>query len=171
MGMDLTGKNAASEVGEYFRRNAWGWRPLATMCCEMFPEITSGCTRWQTNDGDGLDSEASVRLADALDAAVASGRVREYVNDRDATLAVLPRLPCQYCNATGVRDDDVGRRHGMTSARITEEGHPRYGQLGTCNACHGHGTVEDNRTWYKLDEDDAREFAAFLRDSGGFEIH
>lgn len=53
---------------------------------------------------------------------------------------------------------------------LVEKDHPRAGQTGWCNACNGVGS---KRAWdsnYPFSVDNVREFAAFLIDSGGFEI-
>lgn len=73
MGMDVYGKEPISKVGEYFRRNAWGWRPLATLCCTLCPKETESCRYWQSNDGDGLDAIGARALADALQDKVNQG--------------------------------------------------------------------------------------------------
>ena len=52
MGMDVYGKAPTAEVGEYFRRNVWGWRPLWDMCLDLFPELTEKVEYGHSNDGD-----------------------------------------------------------------------------------------------------------------------
>lgn len=115
MGMDVYGRKPTAPEGEYFRRNVWGWRPLADMVTTLFPELTDKCRYWQSNDGDGLDARGSQRLADAIDKALADGTIHSWVTIRDAEI-----------------------------------------KAGASN--------------YGVDADDAKEFAAFLRASGGFEI-
>ncbi len=166
MGMDVYGHS-----GNYFRRNIWGWHPLADFVEKTFPELARGCPRWHTNDGDGLDGEDARALADAMDAAVASGEAARYVEARDAKLAKLPDETCQRCNGTGVRRDDIGKRDGMDRRVIDGEGHPRRGQRGGCDSCNGVGHKRPSDTWFSLRVDDVREFAAFLRGSDGFRIH
>jgi hypothetical protein len=39
MGMDVYGKDAVSEKGEYFRNNVWYWRPLWNYCIEVAPDL------------------------------------------------------------------------------------------------------------------------------------
>lgn len=150
MGMDVFGKNKDSEVGSYFRRNVWGWRPLAEMVTEMFPDLTAGCKYWQSNDGDGLDAAGSVALAKAINEAIADGRIAKYVRERDARLKALSKVECKICGGTG--------------RRLWPDG------VKECNACHGDKVVEPYDKWYSLDENDAKEFAAFLAECGGFEI-
>lgn len=170
MGMDVHGKAPSAPVGEYFRRNVWGWRPLAAMLTEMFPALTAGCTSWYSNDSDGLDSAQSIALADAVDAAIKDGRIKSYVDSRDKALAKLRDEPCKFCNGSGRRSDQVAKHMGMTTKIIDKPGHPRFGQKGWCNGCEGIGHIRPSETWYHLDEADAHEFSAFIRASGGFEI-
>ena len=92
MGTDIYGKNPTSAVGEHFHRSKWGWDPLWVMCDDLFPELA---TRIEVgyahlNDGYGLNAVDSEALADALNEAVADGRVAAWVAERDETLASLP---------------------------------------------------------------------------------
>jgi len=165
VGMDCYSKN-----GGYFRRTVWRWHPMAQMLTEKFPERTAGCTAWHTNDGDGLDAEQSLLLAEAIDAALLSGEVDQYVKERDARIAALPNETCRLCKGSGVRKDKIGREMGQTKRIIAEADHPRHGQVGWCNGCNGVGHIRPPETWYHFDADDLKEFSAFIRDGGGFEI-
>ena len=165
MGMDVFGK-----TGNYFRRNVWGWHPLAGYIRDNFPEIAADCQYWHSNDGDGLDADGALALADAIDAAVADGGAARYIAERDAGLAALPNETCRQCSGSGVRTDSVGVSMKQPERRITADGHPRQGQVGWCNGCDGRGFNRPSETHYSIDIDDLREFSAFLRESGGFEI-
>lgn len=167
MGMDVYGKNAKNETGEYFRRSVWGWRPLAEYITEVHPDIAAGCRYWQTNDGDGLDAGQALRLAVLLDEDLRTGRAVAYVDQRDAHLKDLGRPTCPHCGGTGVRNDGVGVAMGMT----TKVNPHKPGVIGWCNGCDGQGTQDHPDTHYLLEVDDIKEFAAFVRNSGGFEIH
>ena len=61
MGMDIYGNN----TGTYFRRNVWGWRPLAELVCKLEPELTSACAHWYDNNGDGLNRSSPDQKANA----------------------------------------------------------------------------------------------------------
>lgn len=179
MGMDVYGKAPTASEGEYFRRNAWGWRSLANLVCEIAPDIAAACKYWQSNDGDGLDAAASALLADALEVALADGSAARWIAAHDARAAAAPNRPCIHCGATGVRSDDIGKRmkqpervcEATTNLGAGPVPHPRAGQQGWCNGCDGRGWQEAWEKSYHVDADDVREFSAFLRASGGFEIH
>jgi hypothetical protein len=113
MGMDVYGNKPSSKVGEYFRRNVWGWRPLADYALEVAPNVAGKCQYWHSNDGRGLGKTDSLALAKELRAALADGRAAKYVADRDVQIAAIPREPCQYCGGTGVRSDEVGKSNGF----------------------------------------------------------
>lgn len=170
MGMDVFGKDPTDEVGKYFRRNVWGWRPLADFIIENSPIIAAKCEHWHSNDGDGLDADDARRLADHLDQMVADGTAEVYVTQRDADLAALSMERCELCEGTGIRRDRVGIEHGQIERLIETPGHKRQGQRGWCNACDDTGEREPWARSYFLEIDDIREFAAFARASGGFEI-
>jgi len=147
MGMDVIGMNPQDPAGEYFRRNVWGWRPIAayveTMCQSVIPD---GCSvqDWHYNVGYGLPVRAAVCLADLIDAQIQTGEAAEYIAQRDAELAALPDEPCE-CLANWV-------------------------QNGRCRRCDGRCTVRPMETWYVLELEDLRAFARFARASGGFEV-
>ena len=170
MGMDLSGKNAKNDAGVYFRRNVWGWHPLAKLVCKLAPDITRHCKRWHTNDGDGLNATNAKRLAAALDVALASGKVAMLVALRVARLKRSPDVTCTWCDGTGVRSDEIGRVHGLDQRTIDDVQHPRHGQTGWCNACDGRGSDRPTESHYRVSEADIRAFADFVKNSGGFRI-
>lgn len=175
MGMDVYGKNPTSETGGYFRRNVWGWRPLADLILGLCPEEAADCKYWHSNDGDGLDAAGSVKLADELQRLVDSGDVAAWCQFRAASLAGLPDERCDLCGGTGVRTDGVGQQMRQPERVIGPEwnhkpDHPRFGEKGWCNGCDGRGRNRPLACSYHVDPDDVAEFIAFLRDCGGFEI-
>lgn len=158
MGMDVYGKNPVSEAGEYFRRNVWGWHPLWEYVENMHPYIASKVEYGHSNDGDGLGADEASLLGEQLLQDVATGRAAAYVGQRDAELAAMPMEPCEWCDSTGVRSDEVGVRLGMVERQ-------------TCNGCGGKGEREPYARSYFLRVEDLVEFADFLRECGGFEIY
>ena len=176
MGMDVYGKNPISEEGQYFRRNVWHWRRLAELVVVLEPELASKNKYWQSNDGGGLNSADSKKMADRLDKHVADGTVKKLIDDWDKMLAALPRVRCALCNGTGIRTDEIGEKSRMED-KIVEVGpddedqdNPRKGLKGWCNGCNGYGSRKDDRTMYSVEVDDVTEFAKFMRASGGFQI-
>lgn len=157
MGMDVYGKNPVSETGEYFRRNVWGWHPLWSYVEDVYPEIASEVEYAHTNDGDGLDEAMCEILAVKLEEDIKSGYAQEYIDKRNAHLDSLPLLDCEYCRGSGIRKDKVGIELGMLERK-------------TCNGCNGEGKKKQFDTWYHLELNDIKEFAAFLKDCGGFQI-
>ena len=170
MGMDVTGANPKTDAGVYFRRNIWGWHPLAELVCKLAPDIARHCSGWHTNDGDGLNATNAKRLAAVLEAALASGKVAMLVALRVARFRRLPDEPCPWCDSTGVRGDEVGQEHGLDQRTIDDVGHPRHGQTGWCNGCDGRGSNRPRETFYRVHDADVREFADFVKNSGGFWI-
>jgi len=170
MGMDVFGLEPTSEEGKYFRRNVWGWRPLAQLCLALAPQECKPCTHWGSNDGDGLNGKQAKRLALKLQCFLENGTVATYIAERNAWVAALPRETCKICQGTGIRDDALGRRSGDDKRKIDDPAHPRYGQTGWCNGCDGRGDEPAWDSHYSVTEDCVKEFAAFLMASGGFEI-
>ncbi len=156
MGMDVYGNAPTSETGKYFRNNVWWWRPLADICQALAPQICEACEHWQSNDGDGLDADGAAALAAVLEARLADGTVKRLLTERDTMIAEMADVTCDLCNGKGVRSDELAVANGWDKK--------------PCNACDGKGAVRPWETHYPQDEDNVREFAAFLKDCGGFEI-
>lgn len=171
MGMDVYGKRPASEVGEYFRRNVWGWHPLWNYVEDNYPEIAELVEHAHSNDGDGLNAKKSMELAQLLESDLKTGKAIEYVESRNKRLSELPMEDCKYCDATGIRSDSVGVQWGLPDRELSEEKKIVLGRdKGTCNGCDGVGQTSQWETNYYLDVDDIKEFADFLQACGGFEI-
>jgi hypothetical protein len=171
MGMDVYGNEPTSEVGEYFRRNVWGWHPLWEYVENIHPEIAELVEHGHSNDGDGLNASDSVRLAKLLQEDLGSGTASEYIAERGKMLADLPKEECRQCHGTGIRTDEAGVAQGMSERELSPEIAILTGRTkGWCNGCHGEGFNEPFATNYYLEEEDIREFADFLLESGGFKI-
>lgn len=155
MGMDVYGKAATSEAGEYFRRNVWGWRPLWTYIEEQHGDLARSVEYGYSNDGDGLEAEDSIELARRLRDDLLDGTTEEYVLARNLLLSAMPDIPCEICDGSGQRPD------GLHDVEWKQAG---------CNGCGGTGTTRPWDTWYDLEVDDIREFADFLESCGGFAI-
>jgi hypothetical protein len=82
MGMDVYGKKPDSEVGEYFRRNIWGWHPLWDYCTSV-ALVARTVKAGHYNDGDGLDKEDALVLASVLRAELESGRTKTTLSNRE----------------------------------------------------------------------------------------
>ena len=171
MGMDVYGKKPSSRTGEYFRRNVWGWRPLWDYVENQHPEIAELVQYPQSNDGDGLGARDSKKLAKLLMADYESGKVEEYVVERNRKLAEIPMDECDICDSTGIRTDEVGIENKMPEKELDPDVSIILGrEKGWCNACQGLGKREPIQTWYYLDSEDVKQFAEFLAECGGFEI-
>lgn len=173
MGMDVYGQNPKTEEGEYFRANVWGWHPLWDYCMQVHPHLVGDSPEHgHYNDGYGLDAVSASRLGFALEQDVADGRAHAYVNARNRELASLDRPDCKYCDATGIRTDEVGVDMGMPDRELDELMAALTGRThGWCNACCGEGKTDHPATNYSLEVSDIDEFAVFLINSGGFGIH
>lgn len=164
VGMEVVGAAPTGEQGRLFVNNVYRWRPLAEFLQSEFPDLTAECADWDTNAGDGLDSEAATRLGEAVEGALAAGRVAAYQARREERLAGLAAPECAFCEGRGYRTDPLGFHHGLDKPRDPVTG------KGGCNACHGAKTVEPPEREYCFVEGNVAGFAVFLRASGGFRI-
>lgn len=149
MGMDVYGKNATSEKGQYFRNNVWWWRPLWNYCLSV-SYVAQQVEGGHYNNGDGLDADDAKMLAETLFAEINAGRTLQYEQEYTAFLKALPDEECDLCKGSGFRTDAI----------VT----------GECNGCQGKGQRRPWDTHYPFSVENVREFAEFLQDSGGFEI-
>jgi hypothetical protein len=83
MGFDIYGRHPTGKDGEYFRRSVWEWHPLADYACSVAPDITTKCTSWHDNSGDGLNARQAAALSRRLDDEVRSGRTGLYLRAHD----------------------------------------------------------------------------------------
>src|SRR5262249_18549509 len=133
MGMGVIGKNPTSEAGNYFGSNPGWWYPLVDYVREVAPEITSKCTCWKTNDGDGLSEGDSRIVADILQNEIDSGRTETYAQLLRSKLEMIPDEPCDICNGIGVRDTSPDRATDNPSKDVI-----------ICYLCDGNGSI---RPW------------------------
>ena len=172
MGMDVMGLEPTSEKGEYFRRNVWGWHPLWELCQNLVPDVCGDMDNCHYNDGDGLDEISAIDLRDALVCLVEDGTVKAYINERNEHLASLPLEDYEFCQTTGIRNDEVGKQFRMDTFELSEEQAILLGRThGFCNACHGEGKKASFATNYGVDEQDVADWIAFLSDCGGFAVY
>ena len=155
MGMDVFGKSPTSERGKYFRNNVWWWHPLWDYCERLAPDIIPSDNLGHSNDGWGLSNRAALKLADRLATALASGATEQYAQCYVAYLESLPDEPCTVCGATGKRAAPPAIGPGTQP----------------CNCCNGSGHTPSFEKPYPFSVENVREFEAFLRECGGFNIH
>lgn len=167
MGMDVIGRK---NPDAYFRNNVWWWRPLWDYCNTVAPHLC-GKVNGHFNDGDGLDEEDALELAEILKGEIYSDATAKYEARYNARLAALPRHECNLCNGTGIRTDGVGVDMGMPKKELPVEVQILVGRThGWCNSCNGEGTTEDWETSYPFSSDNVLEFIDFLDECGGFSI-
>ena len=175
MGMDISGKNARTEDGTYFRNNVWWWHPLADYIGRVAPHLYAKNEYWHSNDGGGLNASDSEELAQILKEEVSSGRAFRYECEYTAELKALPNVVCKWCDGTGTRGDAIGVSMGMVEKICPDTDddnspHPRAGQKGWCNACNGKGHERPFESSYPFNVENVQEFTRFLENCGGFEI-
>ena len=145
MSMELYGMKPSSPVGEYFGRNYWAWRAVATCVLALAPEEAGGGQGWFENGGYGLNAAQSLKLAEKLDELLETGAVSAYA----------PWLGC-----------DIERN--AERYRGAEE------SLQRCREYYEErGFVLESRevtVGPDLLHKEVRKFSAFCRASGGFEI-
>lgn len=155
MGMDVSGRKPKNATGEYFRNNIWWWGPLWTYCCSVAPELCSKVKYGYTNDGDGLGSRDSSKLAKILFKEVDSGNTQLYADALLKKCNKLPMEPCKICGGTGKRLPPPNCGAGTNP----------------CNGCNSTGKVKSLNATQPFSVENVSEFAAFLANSGGFSIY
>jgi hypothetical protein len=143
MRMDLYGSNKKTPWTWHFGANQAIWDQIATYVCKLAPEIAARCN-WYCN-GDGLNGEDSLLLANLLQKEIESGGAMNY-----AVEVLDPHELCFDCNATG--------RAG---------GYPPHDSI-VCARCNGEAWVPSAEK-RELFVSWLRQFAEFQRDCGGFQ--
>jgi len=159
MGMDVYGKNATDERGEYFRNNVWWWRPLWDYCEQVYPPCRE--IDGHSNSGAGFDVEGAHALRDALIKEISSGRTYEYEKERQEFLDSIPDETCTLCEGMGI----VQVKEGWFDY---VEGEVTFRD--PCNSCKGTKVKPHFQKHYPFSVENVQEFADFLKACGGFEI-
>lgn len=172
MGMDIHGKKPTSEVGEYIRFNIWSWHPLAEYLKQAAPNLIKKIRFLHSNDGDGLNKRDSIKLAEILEYQLKEGFTEQYLQKVAARKAVLPLETCPRCDGTKKITEEAQGQDQLEDKQL----HPRSKRLSVvsvtkiCHVCNGKGQVQNFALNYDFDLQDVKNFAAFLRDCGGFRI-
>ena len=94
MGFDISGINATTEKGEYFRNNCWWWRRLWDLCVSVGKmndkDTQAGCY----NNGDKIGKKTHDRLLKGLKDAYANRESPEFV-------AWVKKGDEEYCKEIG----------------------------------------------------------------------
>ena len=158
MGMDVTGRAPKSREGGYFRANVWSWRPIHALIHianvrngnRLVPEKVM--MYLGTNDGRGLeDQESCDKLAKAIEWLLGyPAAIREH--------------------GLEVGKDDEGEYIGLpvesSPLLCDREGHLYTEE----DARKRKVALEDLCSAYRTSLPHVREFIAFLRNCGGFEV-
>jgi hypothetical protein len=174
MSIAVHGIEPSAPEGIYFVRNIPGWGSLADFIIETQPDIAEelidwnesspvctiirGARGWYYNDGDGLNAESSIKLADALDKMLVNGEAAAYIKKWEMRQEQLPDEVCYICKGTGIRNT-AWQRGFMGESFDPDDTR--------CAYCNGSGFLPN---FDRLRLEDIREFSRFLRASGGFRI-
>jgi len=165
MGTNVHGLKPKHSVGEQFGRNVWGWTPLMGYISAQHKKFE------KLFEKNRLTELQANKIADALFDDIASGKAEAYADKFMNKIATLPEVPCEFCEATGIRKDAVGMEKGMTHLVLDPRLAQQLGrQRGWCNGCFGYGMKKSSDSAYYLELTDVVEFAEFLRNCGGAKI-
>ena len=157
MGMDVSGINANSPDGEYFRANVWSWRLIHVMMA-LANEMTDGKAvpqeEWEGmhhNDGHGLKTQEECNfLADTLETILGNNKaLRDFgliVSAKEDEVKISFPVP-----------DDGMAIDSRNNNFVTEEDREKV-------------PVECLASPYSIHMSHAKDFIKFLRDCGGFEV-
>ena len=143
--------------GDYFRSNWWGWRPIVMLCeyAAFENELNIDFSNWGSNDGAGLDNQKDCnRLADALEEIIHTSTQMEEPSD------VI------YLNLgswTGINGTFLGEEINKQLNEQYEVGEVLYGSVVMNDGSIVHPSHSASLKHVK-------NFIAFLRECGGFEI-
>lgn len=173
MGMDVYGIKPVNDTGIYFRNNVWYWRPLWEYVVDNYRHLLDDdFLEGFTNSGYIIPDDTAISLGLSILADVAHGTIDQYEIQFEEDKKQRPLEPCEYCNATGIRTDEVGLRFNYPTVLLPPDLAVELGRTeGTCNGCGGRGYRENFANSYFFDTRNMVEFAHFALSSGGFQIH
>tara|TARA_R110000751_G_scaffold104518_2_gene200027 strand:- start:57 stop:608 length:552 start_codon:yes stop_codon:yes gene_type:complete len=142
----------ANNPGVYFRNNVWWWRPLWDYVYEVCDSVLTeeDYHSGQSNEGHTIDENKCVRMALLLNVELSTDKTQEYTDTYRKTMDDMPKEKCDLCDGTGTRNNS--------------------NREGECNGCNGNGIRSSWVTNYPFDVENVREFVAFLKECGGFQI-
>ena len=171
MSIDVYGIDALNELGEHFENTGWWWHPLWDFCLQLHEEIAGVVVYGHSSEGDGLDKDGARRLGLALQHDIDHGIAKKYEYEYRERLALMPLQKCAYCQGTGIRRDEKGKRFAYQRLRLEEDVAIFVGRShGWCDGCSATGQMVPWEANYYFSEDNVQHFAEFLMHSGGFFI-
>ena len=158
MGVDISGRNPKTEVGDYFASNWWGWRPI-NYICQLAAEqskLKIDFSHWGSNDGKGLRTQKQCdRLADALEKLL--GNDFNLKGDDDRIYLCLGAW-CEF---------GTGRFIGTEKEVSLNEQYP-YGEIMYSSVVTSEGLAVESA--HSTSVGRIKDFIIFLRNCGGFQI-
>jgi hypothetical protein len=140
--------------GHFFRTSRWWWRPLTNYICLIAPTLARHCTTWWSTEGQGLNQEQALALANQLHEEHASGRLAQYAREYKQRQNSLPLQTCPACDGSGKRLTSVRSGTGAQE----------------CDGCRGTGSIKNRECNYHFTEENVLRFAKFLEHCEGFEF-
>ena len=100
-----------------------------------------------------------------------TGKAKKYEVEFRERVSQIPLRSCEYCQGTGTRRDEKGKRLAYHRMRLKEEVAIFVGRThGWCDVCSATGQMVPWEANYYFSEDNVQHFAEFLMHSGGFII-
>jgi len=158
MGVDISGRNPKTEVGDYFGSNWWGWRPINALCqiAAYKSKLKINFDHWGSNDGKGLRTQKQCdRLAEALEELL--GDDINLKEDDDRIYLCLGSW-CEF---------GTGRFIGAEKEALLNEQY-FYGEILYSSVITPNGEAVESS--HSTSVGRVKDFITFLRNCGGFQI-
>jgi DnaJ-class molecular chaperone len=154
MGFNIYGIRKKSEEGRHFGISGLWWAALGDyvldVCSDLFQE--RGAEWWGVNQGTRVSGRTATAVAKRLHELLETGAVKQYERQFRKEQKAKLKTPCSCMKAK--------RKDGPKAPK----------RKARCPKCNGTGIVKKDGTIYPFTEETVKDFAAFCRDSGGFEI-
>ena len=157
---ELIEKYRRENPGEYFHSNWWGWRPIHALCevVQQKYKLRINTSLWGENSGGGLrNPEICNKLADCIEQHISENLSEELKEDDDRI----------YLNLGSWTTTD-GRFVGQEINQQLNEKYPFGTVLHTCVVLEDGMIMEPS---HSSSYGRIKEWIAFLRNCGGFEIY
>ena len=158
MGMDVNGKNPSSEEGSYFRANVWSWRPIHAIIGMTGVVDDETLNRMSMNEGAGLQTQNECnQLADALEKVILNNDI-DIGSFKSAGFVLERKDNDVKINFPICEDKSMVVKPDGTFVKEKEIDTMTLSQQRTL------------RSAYSTTYSHLKEFIAFLRSCGGFEV-
>ena len=155
MGMDVSGRNAKSESGEYFRASIWSWPLIHSLIKELCFDLLDEKTLEELafNNGAGADEETCIEMVVRFKAYLSLMDDKVFRIEVPKDSDPIPTETNDSCKfAIDMSKKLFGSFSVDGSGKVVDDEHP------------------EAQSPFKIDREHLTQWIGFLEECGGFEV-